>query len=73
MMPSTAQDLVRLVAEEARSAQPNAPVRLEPVRSARPARLDRVRLGFGLALRRLADRIEPACRPAPTMTADARR
>jgi hypothetical protein len=58
-------EIARVVSEEARSALPDAPVRPEPIRSQTPTRLDLVRLRFGLALRRLADRVEPALRPAP--------
>lgn len=71
MMPFTPNDLIRLVAERARSALPTAPVRLDPVQPARSVRLDQVRLGIGLALRRLADRIEPACHPRRPSKVDA--
>lgn len=69
MLPFTAQDLVRLVAEEAQSARPFAPVRAESAPAVGTARLDRARLGFGLVLRRLADWVEPArsTRPASAM------
>ena len=72
MLPYTAVDIVRRVAEEAQSALPTAPVRPEPVRAETPPRLDRARLGLGLALRRLADRVEPACRPVSPAGAGGR-
>ena len=65
MMPFTAVDIVRRVGAEAQSALPDAPVREERIVSNGSARFDRVRFGIGLVLRRLADRVEPACRPAP--------
>jgi hypothetical protein len=64
MMPFTATDLIRRAGVEARSALPDAPVVVE-ITEAGSRRFDRARLGLGLALRWLADRIEPACRPAP--------
>jgi hypothetical protein len=65
MMPFTAVDVIRRVGAEAQSALPDAPIREEPPARSGSARFDRVRFGIGLALRRLADRVEPACRPAP--------
>jgi hypothetical protein len=65
MMPFTAVDMIRRANEQIRSALPDAPVREEQIVPDRSARFDRVRFGIGLVLRRLADRVEPACRPAP--------
>lgn len=65
MLPFTAVDIVRRERELAESALPDAPVREEQIERSGPARLDRVRFGLGLVLRRMADRVEPACPPAP--------
>ncbi|MEJ3750022.1 hypothetical protein WEI85_43010 [Actinomycetes bacterium KLBMP 9797] len=46
------------------SARPHAPVVPEPPR--RPARAAPVRRATALVLRRLADRVEPACSPLPS-------
>lgn len=73
LLPTAVHDMVRLVEQEAQSARPHAPVVSEPTRSSRPARLDRARLRLGLVLRHLADRIEPACRPAPAVATETRR
>jgi hypothetical protein len=65
LLPHVPVDVAHVLTEEARSALPNAPVRPEPVRSQTPTRLDLVRLRLGLVLRRMADWVEPALRPAP--------
>ena len=71
MIPISVYDIVRLAAAEARSARPSSQVRPEPAARPAPARFVRVRLGLGVALRRLADRVEP-CRPAVAAPAGGR-
>ena len=53
-------DVQRIAHLEAQSARPNAPVVPEPDSIARPSRVASLRLQMTLALRRLADALEPA-------------
>jgi hypothetical protein len=66
MLPYTAHEIARVVAAEAGSALPNAPIHAEGVVQPRPSRLTAPRRWLSLSLRRLADAIEPApaCPPA---------
>ncbi len=61
-------DLQRVVRYEAESARPDRPVQPETPRAARQSIVISARLGISLALRRLADVMEPAraCLDAPT-------
>jgi hypothetical protein len=53
-------DVQRIAHLEAQSARPNAPVVPEPVPMERAPRIASLRLQMTLALRRLADALEPA-------------
>ena len=66
MLPYTASEIARVVAAEAHSALPDAPIRAEGVDQPRPSRLATPRRWLSLTLRRVADAIEPAptCQPA---------
>ena len=58
-------DVQRIAATEARSAEPAAPVRPDHVRALRGSTVLAIRLQLTVALRRIANRLEPAA-PAAT-------
>jgi hypothetical protein len=60
-------DLQRVVRIEAESAMPDRPLRPDTPRAPRPSIVTTLRLNMTLALRRLADAVEPAraCLDAP--------
>jgi hypothetical protein len=55
-------DLQRVVRLEAESARPGRPIQVDTGRPRRPSIFVSTRLGMTVALRRLADALEPAAR-----------